>query len=149
TCPPLFRKLGEQCLRVLLGPAEDRTYHQAVTKCQHLGGTLAQLQDTSHIIRYISTDLGKGNWKFWVGANWNNKTEGFQWSTTGKNVTNWEDGQPDNGGWKVFDWSDEHCVEIQAWNAKYNDQDCAEKRSFICQVDLVVHGGTRAAMRAI
>ncbi|CAL4070184.1 unnamed protein product, partial [Meganyctiphanes norvegica] len=138
TCPPLFRKLGEQCLRVLLGPAEDRTYHQALGKCQHLGGTLAQLQDTSHIIRYISTDLGKGNWKFWVGATWNNKKEGFRWFTSGKKVTNWEDGQPDNGGIKVFDWSDEHCVEIQAWNAKYNDQDCDKKRSFICEVDLIV-----------
>ncbi|CAL4088491.1 unnamed protein product [Meganyctiphanes norvegica] len=148
TCPPLFRKLGEQCLRVFLGPAEDRTYHQALSKCQHLGGTLAQLQDTSYIIRYISTDLGKGNWKFWVGASWKNKTEGFRWFTTGKKVTNWEDGQPDNGGWKVFDWSDEHCVEIQAWNAKYNDQDCDEKRSFICQVAVCdptcVHGNCTA-----
>ncbi|CAL4064709.1 unnamed protein product [Meganyctiphanes norvegica] len=138
TCPTQFRKLGEQCLRVFLGPAEDRTYHQALSRCQYLGGTLAQLQDTSHIIRHISTDLGKGNWKFWVGATFKNKKEGFRWLTSGKKVTNWDDGQPDNGGLNVFDFSDEHCVEIQAWNAKYNDQDCDEKRSFICQIDPMV-----------
>ncbi|CAL4096257.1 unnamed protein product, partial [Meganyctiphanes norvegica] len=136
-CPLQFSLVGDQCLRVVWsqGAWEDKTWSQAQVECKYLGGSLAQLQDTSHVIPHISRDLGKGDWEFWVGAQWQNEEMGFQWITIGNEVSNWDDGQPDNGGIKVFDHSDERCVELRAWNGKYNDQDCDKKRSFVCEFD--------------
>lgn len=43
---------------------------------------------------------------------------------------NWDRNQPSSHD----QWgNDENCAEIYTWNGKWNDQDCTQKRGYICQ----------------
>ncbi|CAL4068548.1 unnamed protein product, partial [Meganyctiphanes norvegica] len=121
TCPSQFRSVGEQCLLVLGGghmDVQDKSWQQAMEKCQQMGGTLAQIENTTQIVDHIDKDLHKRNWRFWVGAKRTNKEEEFEWTSSGMLVGNWAPWQPDNGAFsllEVTDDKDENCVELQAW----------------------------------
>ncbi|CAL4217087.1 unnamed protein product [Meganyctiphanes norvegica] len=133
-CPSTFTMIGSQCLKVALGSIwEGWTWHQARDQCKQLGANLAQLEDTTDLLDHI-TSLGKGDWRFWVGAEWVNREKGFRWIKSDKNVSNWEDAKPNNGVLlnNMF-IRDEHCVEIQAWNGRYNDEVCKTLRSYVCE----------------
>lgn len=56
----------------------------------------------------------------------------FVWSDKGNNftLTNWQNNQPDNNGEK------EHCVEMIAFNGKWNDRPCSAKIPFVCEKDI-------------
>ncbi|CAL4065930.1 unnamed protein product, partial [Meganyctiphanes norvegica] len=137
TCPGQFTLFGEQCLQVLLSPR--RTWKQARDKCQvsGTGGKLAELPDTTHIIDYIVTEKISNRSTFWVGAEWNTIAKEFLWITSGSKVGNWDAGEPNLGG------IGENCVELVARTGKYNDNNCTQKFSTICEVAVPpVHGST-------
>lgn len=68
----------------------------------------------------------------WIGGS-DQQVEGvFVWSDKGNNftLTNWQNNQPDNNGEK------EHCVEMIAFNGKWNDRPCSAKIPFVCEKDI-------------
>ncbi|CAL4185859.1 unnamed protein product, partial [Meganyctiphanes norvegica] len=119
-CPSPFSPVGEQCLLVLGGGSfgkDDRSWHKALDKCQQRGGTLAQLRDSTQLVKHIrSNDPSKRTWSFWVGAKRENENEEFRWTRSGRYVSNWDDGQPDNGGFFNFLAGGENCVELMVRN---------------------------------
>ncbi|XP_069106627.1 perlucin-like [Argopecten irradians] len=139
-CPVAFQQYDESCYKVFV---ETATWIDAKKYCQIFGGdlvkietqeeetTLEQVLNDVHANRTAKIEnywvdgsdvLTEGEWR-WVG------TPGYSQLIAG-GYSNWEDGQPDNYG------GSENCIQIRYdFNMHWNDEDCDEKDSFICEAE--------------
>ncbi|XP_033756328.1 perlucin-like [Pecten maximus] len=142
-CPDGFTKHGTSCYTILHAKVD---WSQATVVCKEINSHLLEIDDAaeeSYIHGFLSL-----HWRaydpadFWVGGNDILEEGSWEWAS-GKAMTytNWDDGQPDNGGDNDYN---EHCMEISHGDAwKWNDQECDEERNVICEIPItdVIGGG--------
>ncbi|XP_033727772.1 perlucin-like [Pecten maximus] len=139
-CPIAFQQYGESCYKVFTFPS---SWIDAKKFCMVFGGDLVKIETQSeetmleqvlndvHVNRTAKVEnywvdgsdvLSEGDW-MWVG------TPGYsQFIDNG--YTHWEQGQPDNYG------GAENCIQIRYdFNLFWNDEDCDDKDSFICEAE--------------
>lgn len=64
----------------------------------------------------------------WIGLHDRNDENAFEWVTgIPLGYENWNDGEPNNSG-------NEDCVTMRN-NSEWNDEECANSRSFVCECD--------------
>ena len=74
------------------------------------------------------TDCGTrgGEQNFWIGFNDQTSEGNWTWQSTGSGFTSWTSGEPnDSGG--------EDCAEMWFGSASWNDKDCGESLTFLCE----------------
>ncbi|XP_033756327.1 perlucin-like [Pecten maximus] len=142
-CPDGFIKHGASCYTI---PHVKSDWSQATVVCKEMNSHLLEIEDAaeeSFIRGFLSL-----HWRtyspalFWVGGN-DILEEGYWEWASGKTMTytNWDDGEPSNGG---SDDNNEHCLAMDqdaAW--KWHDQECEETRYAICEIPItaVIGGG--------
>ncbi|XP_017159357.1 C-type lectin domain family 18 member A-like [Poecilia reticulata] len=129
---------------------EADSYYGAKTRCQGLGGTLAEIHSQKVkdiVVFYLSeleasnevtnTDFGTRN--FWIGLTYKPPRDSFRWDTGELlRFSSFASGQPDNQGFG-------NCVELQALSTfNWNDQRCKTRNRYICQ-----HGKAPAGRHSI
>ncbi|XP_071795969.1 C-type lectin domain family 19 member A-like [Asterias amurensis] len=66
--------------------------------------------------------------EYWIGGHDSHKEGRFEWLDTFHvlDYTNWDSWEPNNS------WG-EDCIEMQYKDGKWNDEDCDNKRCFVCE----------------
>ncbi|XP_035677683.1 C-type lectin lectoxin-Lio2-like [Branchiostoma floridae] len=112
----------------------ERNYDTAKEVCHGFGGILADLK-TEAVHNFVEGLVRKADPKksYWIGLNDMATEDAFVWSDgTPVNTcgyTNWAPGQPDN-----FFWSQD-CGRLWDFaNFKWDDENCASKHHFVCQI---------------
>nr|XP_019557186.2 C-type lectin 37Db-like [Aedes albopictus] len=116
-------------------PFDDGTWFEAISYCNEMGMSLAQIRD-----RYDSQDLEE--WlrdngeepseSYWIGANDLAKPGVFHWGMTNKQVRfqQWASGEPNAA---VMRGEKEHCVALRADTMQWNDSVCSKRLKFVCE----------------
>jgi hypothetical protein len=104
-------------------------WNQARTTCKNMGMDFASINTSGEnaFVTNVSGSIAAGSW--WIGAN-DQATEGsFVWpdGTPVSSYTNWNGGEPNNWG------GNEDCTELITGSGKWNDNNCAGGRYFICE----------------
>uniref|UniRef100_A0A8D2IVV1 Macrophage mannose receptor 1 n=1 Tax=Varanus komodoensis TaxID=61221 RepID=A0A8D2IVV1_VARKO len=130
TCPDEWGSSDQRsvCYKAFTKGDEKKSWAEAQSFCVAIGGDLASissLKEERSLQRYLSTS------HYWLGLNYINPDEGFQWSDGSpvSGYTNWEYGEPNNYN------GVEHCAEINGnTRMRWNDVHCDEAYYWICQV---------------
>ncbi|XP_060077911.1 perlucin-like [Ylistrum balloti] len=138
-CPIDFQQYGESCYKVFFEPV---SWIDAKKYCQVFGGDLVKIETQEeeamldNVLNDVHTnksarvenywidgsdELFEGEWR-WVG------TPGYSQIISG--YTHWAPNQPDN------DDGTENCMQIRFdFNLYWNDEECTDKDSFICEAE--------------
>lgn len=127
---------GSKCL--LFRPNDFRTYLDATLECQLHHASLVSIHSiyqNQFLLQTIKAKYSVQIEAIWVGLH-KSSTSGFSWSDKSPtNFLNWDQNEPSSHD----QWgNNENCAEIRTWNGKWNDQDCTQKRGYICQRNPVV-----------
>ncbi|XP_019639795.1 PREDICTED: uncharacterized protein LOC109481658 [Branchiostoma belcheri] len=114
--------------------AQAKNYAQAKQHCTSIGGSLANVKTRSlhdfvlGLIRKVDF-----NRDYWFGLNEKTVAKTWTWSDgspiKGCDFTNWAPGQPDN-----FLWGQDCGQMWKAAGYKWDDDNCAHQKYFICQI---------------
>ncbi|KAF7246012.1 Macrophage mannose receptor 1 [Varanus komodoensis] len=134
TCPDEWGSSDQRsvCYKAFTKGDEKKSWAEAQSFCVAIGGDLASissLKEERSLQRYLS-NYGFSTSHYWLGLNYINPDEGFQWSDGSPlGYTNWEYGEPNNYN------GVEHCAEINGnTRMRWNDVHCDEAYYWICQV---------------
>ncbi|XP_039878719.1 rhamnose-binding lectin-like [Simochromis diagramma] len=127
SCPPGWTWFGGRCF---IFKSSMKTWTDAESSCQTLGGNLASYHSTAEytFIRELIYTAAGSYPTTWVGGNDRETETVWKWSDGSQfDFTNWGSGQPDNSG------GDQDCMEINRGGRDYvNDKGCDSQRWFVC-----------------
>ncbi|XP_068160514.1 galactose-specific lectin nattectin-like [Antennarius striatus] len=126
-CQPGWVFSGKRCFMFIF---EKKTWAEAELACIGFGGNLAAIWDEEEyrFVRSLVEKSTGANTTTWVGGHDAPQEGIWHWSSGIKfNFTLWGPTEPNNRNGK------EHCMEINLRGRDHvNDQDCHDKRSFVC-----------------
>ncbi|GFR82429.1 C-type lectin [Elysia marginata] len=118
---------------------DRKTWHQARTQCQALGGDLVKIVNSkmNKIIYQLiegTVDLNFGRGLWWIGLHATSRRGEFHWLDEKKKAefTDWLPGRPETQLAEVctaVEYSDKNRKEKWSWD----DENCNGKQSFICE----------------
>ncbi|CAH1796584.1 unnamed protein product [Owenia fusiformis] len=129
-CGPEWKydSVGNMCYQIVDKPSNWVTGR---ADCLAKGGELASIHgphEQAYVGALLASSYGHGRLRFWFGGNDRDLEGGYAWSDgTPFNYVHWKPGNPSNSGGR------EHCVEIQANDGRWNDNNCAKKMPYICK----------------
>ncbi|CAH1786366.1 unnamed protein product [Owenia fusiformis] len=137
-CPSNFIKHGNSCYKFEY--TRTATWCNANIACFNLNAHLVAIEseaEQNYLSAKITADGKKGlPYHIWIGGN-NLAGEGWKWAAAGlgftskpMGYTHWGNGQPDNEN------NNENCVHIGAWKHTWNDNKCAHRKYYICEINL-------------
>uniref|UniRef100_A0A3Q2Z7V2 C-type lectin domain-containing protein n=1 Tax=Hippocampus comes TaxID=109280 RepID=A0A3Q2Z7V2_HIPCM len=137
-CPAGYISWYRNCYKLVEEPA---TWDAAQKACEQHGANLVSI-DMSYDQAFVAGVVLQGKADAWIGLRL--KDDGsFAW-TDGWPVffTQWGPGEPDNLKDEV---AEENCVEMYP-DGRWNDNDCLQKRGFVCRHRQCKHSdGSRVA----
>lgn len=127
-CPNGWTENQAYCLKAFPNQTTVKTWMDASTYCQTLGGNLPSFHINSNdsiLATMLSSYRGK---PFWIGFNDRDQENGYVWSDgSAVDYTNWNPGEPnDFHGY-------EDCVVYNPGGG-WNDQNCYFSSRFVCAV---------------
>nr|XP_024653981.1 uncharacterized protein LOC101472202 [Maylandia zebra] len=126
SCPAGWTWFGGRCFIL---NSSLKTWTDAESSCQTLGGNLASFHSTAEytFIRELTRTAAGSYTRAWVGGNDRETETVWKWSDGSQfDFTNWGNGEPDNYG------EGEDCMEINREGDYVNDQRCNSQRGFVC-----------------
>uniref|UniRef100_A0A8W8HZ22 C-type lectin domain-containing protein n=1 Tax=Magallana gigas TaxID=29159 RepID=A0A8W8HZ22_MAGGI len=124
-CPVGWTPYQDSCYHV---SPENESWINAMKMCEVHGSYLADILDAEENRFIVSLMHHTQSNSFWIG--------GSDWTVEGKwvweplgikfNYTNFADGRPNN-------YHGENCLSIRAQNHQWDDDDCDEKRRYLCE----------------
>ncbi|KAH8319116.1 hypothetical protein KR067_010170, partial [Drosophila pandora] len=105
---------------------QKQSWYTALSTCRRMGAHLATFKSEEEL-RAVDAELKIRNKGYWIDANDLDREGQFMSWTTGSlsPYLKWKMGEPNNL------YNKEHCVDL--WDGLMNDDDCSDKRYFICQ----------------
>ena len=104
------------------------TWRQARGNCTEAGGDLVSLHSIDENNWVHNEMFYRGLSDAWLGLNRLSSDDAHEWSdNTAVDFTNWNDGEPNNA------MGAESCDSINPDTGKWNDEQCADKHSYICK----------------
>ncbi|XP_019614540.1 PREDICTED: uncharacterized protein LOC109462428 isoform X1 [Branchiostoma belcheri] len=134
-CPRGYKQRGAICYKAF---DKKKNYDEAEMACRAEGGSLAMPRDqaTNDFLIKLKNDKDGSSW-FWLGADDKND-EGTWLGRDGQQFGSfraWFPGEPNQAG------GNEDCLMLfESPRNKWNDQGCATKQKFICQIQLPIVG---------
>ncbi|XP_060558401.1 macrophage mannose receptor 1-like [Ruditapes philippinarum] len=127
-CPTGWSPSQGFCYKAFGNQSTVKTWMEAVTYCQTLGGNLPSFHISNNDSLLTTLLSNYKNTPFWIGLNDRETEKGHQWSDgSAVDYTNWNPGEPnDFHGY-------EDCVVYNP-GAGWNDQNCYIASRFICAV---------------
>ncbi|XP_015681994.1 C-type lectin lectoxin-Thr1-like [Protobothrops mucrosquamatus] len=130
-CPHDWLPMNRLCYKVF---DDQKNWNDAEMFCRkqkpgcHLA-SLHSIEDSADVAEYVSDYLKSGS-NVWIGLNDPKKQRIWQWTDRSRtSYVTWNPGEPNNLR------NNEYCVEL--WNrsgyTKWNDENCASSRSFLCE----------------
>ncbi|CAH1775812.1 unnamed protein product [Owenia fusiformis] len=124
-CPSGWSTNGDICYRAFNNTVE---WDDAQSACATEGGDLATVNDASSN-NYVLSMISEVGEDLWIGLSDKDYRHEFEWvDRTRVLYTNWNVGQPNGGGSEVA-----QCTTITAGNGRWNDEDCDQRFSYLCQ----------------
>ncbi|KAH8241500.1 hypothetical protein KR026_009019, partial [Drosophila bipectinata] len=119
-----FTKIGERFYYI--EEQEQQSWYTALSTCRQMGAHLATLKSEKELYD-LDAELRIRNQGYWIDVNDLDREGQFvSWTTSSPSpYLKWKAGEPNNL------YNKEHCVDI--WDGLMNDDDCSDKRYFICQ----------------
>ncbi|XP_066273397.1 uncharacterized protein [Branchiostoma lanceolatum] len=133
-CPYGYKQSGASCYKAF---DTDKNYNEAAKVCRNEGGSLAMPRDkvTNDFLINLKNKVDSTSW-FWLGADDKND-EGTWRYIDGEpfgSFSDWSPGEPNQAG------GNEDCLVLfESPRDNWNDQGCATKQKFICQIHLPIH----------
>jgi len=106
--------------------ASNKRFGEASDACEAMGGHLVTItsSDEDEFVHGLVTS----GQDIWIGLTDKDSEGAFYWvNGESYTYTNWGEGQPDDS------WG-EDCVEKYGGSGFWNDNDCKQKNSFVCEV---------------
>merc|ERR1711963_710253 len=128
-CPKGWDELSGKCYALV---EQQETWQDAQAVCLALGGRLAEPRSTAenYLVKGLVAHHNKGH--AWLGATDLPMEGTWEWASDltelgdGGSFTDWKPGQPDDSG------NNEDCLEYEAGHGHWNDDNCDEKKPFVC-----------------
>ncbi|KAI8500309.1 hypothetical protein Bbelb_218750 [Branchiostoma belcheri] len=134
-CPKGYNEWRGICYEAIDARAK---FHESARRCRLAGGTLAMPRDaaTDAFLIFLKNTVNDDS-SFWFGLHDRHKEGSFEWidGSALETYTHWATEQPDSEHYM------EDCVQYyrsstdnRGWKDKWNDANCFEQHSYICQV---------------
>ncbi|XP_038077198.1 lymphocyte antigen 75-like [Patiria miniata] len=132
-CPVGWVGWGSNCFKVY-DPADKKSFWDAEAYCNSVGANLASFHSTEEEVYFVKNAGIYNEDTFWIGLHDTQNEGGFEW-TDGSvlQYTNWNYGEPNN----AFDGG-EDCAEMFFSGAGWNDQNCDDRRGWVCKTSRVL-----------
>ncbi|XP_071760089.1 galactose-specific lectin nattectin-like [Centroberyx gerrardi] len=128
-CPDGWTQHGSRCFIFF---HSQNIWIDAERACMSYGGNLAAIHTTSehNFLRELINRVTGSYTHAWIGG-FDAVKEGVWMWTDGSSFAYqpWGAGEPNNSG-------NEHCLEMNFRGSFWNDQQCTDRRSFVCAKDM-------------